>query len=151
MSANFESYIQRFHFTEEGREMFVSNIQNLVRNASDTPGVLPLNPAYFWDDNDLARMDQTDKEKLLDWLCEEALAASKAATEDYNYAAAPASIEEVEEEVMMIQLAGAIHRVLQLRDRSHLSVVLSDEQGRPYRRYFDGRIEYIKQMKNKGK
>lgn len=94
---------------------------------------------------------QPPQGKLLNWLYEEAFEATKTATEDYDYSVAPESIEALEEEVLMIQLASAIFRVLQLRDRHHLSVVLTDEQGRSYLRYPDGRIEYTRQAKISGR
>lgn len=151
MWANLLRYIERFHFTKEGQEVFLSSVKNLAKEASGTPGHFIFNPAYFWDESDLKNMDQASQNKLLNWLYDEALMASKTATEDYDYSIAPPTVEELEEEVQMIQLAGAIFRVLQLRDRSHLSVVLADAQGHLLKRFPDGRVEYIKLAKISGK
>lgn len=146
MADNFLRYIERFHFTSEGQEVFINNIENLVKDAIDRSDPFPFHPAYIWD-GDLDKMDPVNRDKLLVWLYEEGVAAAKNATEDYDYSVAPTSIEELEKEIFMIQIAGAIFRVLQLQGKYHLSIVLTDEKGRPYRRYPDGRIEYIKQAK----
>lgn len=151
MGVNLNRYIERFRFTEEGKEMFLTNIKNIAKDSSNTPGPIPFSPAFFWPENDLKRMDPAAQGKLLDWLYEEALTASKTATEDYDYSVAPSTVEELEEEVLMIQYAGAIFRVLQHRDHYHLAVVENDEQGRPLRRFPDGRIEYIEMAKMSGK
>ena len=149
MGINLARYIEKFNFTQEGRASFLRNLAGLAKKAILENKSFDFHPAYFWED-DLSEWTDEDRDRLLSWLYEEAREAALNSTSDYDYSVAPANIDELEEEVVMIHYAAGIWRVLELKDRYRFTVIGHDEKGRPCRHYADGRIEYISSRKKVG-
>ncbi len=143
MGINLNRFIDKFGFAEEAREAFVKNLEGLARTASEKTEPFPFHPEYFWGE-DLTGWEPEDRDRLLSWLYKEAKEAAEMSTADYDYSVAPDTCEELEEEVDMIQYAAAIFRIWELRNRYHISAVLTDQNGAPYRRYLEGKVVHIK-------
>ncbi len=146
MGENLNKLIEKFCFTAEGRESFLKNLEGLSYKALEQNEKFPFHPEYFWPE-DLSSWPDKDRDRLLGWLYREAWEAALNSTENYDYYSAPADIDELEKEVVMMQFCEAIWRVLQLRERYRFTLITTDPYGRPIRRYADGRTEYISNRK----
>ena len=142
MGANLDRILDCFEFNAEGRIRFLNNLKGLAKKAIEENNLFDFHPLYFWKD-DLSGWSAEDRERLLTWLYTEAKIAAIDATADYDYSVAPKDLDELEEEVVEMEYAAAIRRVLQLQERYRLAIVKTDGKGQPILVYLDGRKEYI--------